>query len=365
MNYATRSRALKAATMAVAIASALSVAAFSGALHAQTIKLTVAGGSPPTVTPTRITKDFFVPEINKRLAASGNPFKIEWTEAYSQTLVKFTETLEAVEEGVAHVGVLLKNFEESKLPLEQYVAMIPFGTADTELQLRIDEKVRARVPELDATYDKYNQVVLTHAPSESQQLFTKFPVLKVEDMQGKKIGASGALGQVLRGTGAVIVTSSMLSSFTDIKAGVYDGYPISEGLAFPYKTYQAAPYMAKLDFGTPMVAALTVNKKTWLSLPPHAQKIFKDVAREYTQQYIASEKARARQVAEAMKKEGVKFADFSYEERRRWAMKMPNIAREWAQQLDKEGQPGTKLLNAYMEETRAAGVKPVRNWDKE
>ena len=44
---------------------------------------------------------------------------------------------------------------------------------------------------------------------------------------------------------------------------------------------------------------------------------------------------------------------------------MPNIAREWAQQLDKEGQPGTKLLSAYMEESRAAGVKMVRDWDKE
>lgn len=365
MNHFVRSRGLKAATMAAAITTALAAAAFSGAVQAQTVKLTVAGGSPPTVTPARITKEFFVPEVSKRLAASGNPFKIEWTEAYSQTLVKFTETLEAVEEGVAHVGILLTNFEESKLPLEQYVSMIPFGAADTDVQLRIDGKVRARVPEMEATFDKYNQVVLTHAPSESMQMFTKFPLARVDDLQGKKIGASGALGQVLRGTGAVIVTSSMTSSFTDIKAGVYEGYPISEGLAFPFKTYQAAPYMAKLDFGTPMLAALTVNKKTWASLPPHAQKIFKDVAREWTQQYMASEKARSRQVVEAMKKEGVKFVDISPEERRRWAMKMPNIAREWAEQLDKQGQPGSKLLAAYMEETRAAGVKPVRNWDKE
>jgi TRAP-type transport system periplasmic protein len=329
------------------------------------MKLTIAGAPPPTVTPVRVAKEYFVPEVNRRLAASGNPFRIEWTEAYSQTLVKFTETLEAVEEGVAHVGVLLKNFEESKLPLEQYVAMMPFGTGDTAKQLEIDAKVRARVPEMDATFDKYNQIALSHAPSESMQMFTKFPLKKVEDLQGKKIGASGALGQVLRGTGAVIVTSSMLSSFTDIKAGVYDGYPISASLAFPYKTYQAAPHMAEVDFGTTMVAAITVNKKTWAALPAHAQKIFREVAHDYVLKYMALEKERSKQVLEQIRKEGVDVVVFSPEQRRAWAMKMPNIAREWALQLDKEGQPGTKLLAAYMEESRAAGVKLMRNWDKE
>jgi len=350
---------------AAAIAAALVAAAFSGTPQAQTLKLTIAGAPPPAVTPVRIAKEYFVPEVSRRLAASGNPFKIEWTEAYSQTLVKFTETLEAVEEGVAHVGVLLKTFEESKLPLEQYVSMMPFGTADTAMQMRIDAKVRARIPEMEATFDKFNQIALTHAPSESLQMFTKFPMSRVEDLRGKKIGASGALVQVLRGTSAVIVTSSMLSSFTDIKAGIYDGYPISASLAFPYKTYQAAPFQTKVDFGTAMVAALTVNKKTWAALPPHAQKIFKEVAHEWTLQHMAAEIARSKQLVDILKKEGVTTVEFSDEQRRNWAMKMPNIAKEWALQLDKEGQPGSKILAAYMEEARAAGVKPMRNWDKE
>ncbi len=365
MNQPNGMRGPRAATLASTATMVFAATAFSGIAQAQTLKLTIAGAPPPTVTPSRVAKEVFVPEVNKRLAASGHPFRIEWTEAYSQTLVKFTETLEAVEEGVAHVGVLVKVFEESKLPLEQYVAMMPFGTADTAIQLKIDAKVRARVPEMNATFDKYNQVALTHAPSESMQMFTKFPMTRVEDLRNKKIGASGALGQVLRGTGAVIVTSSMLSSFVDIKAGVYDGYPMSASLAFPYKTYQAAPHMAQLDFGSTMTTALTVNKKTWEALPPHAQKIFMEAAQEWTLRHMFLEAESNKRVTELMKKEGLKVVVFSAEQRRNWAMKMPNIAKEWAQQLDKEGQPGSKLLAAYMEEARAAGVKPIRNWDKE
>ena len=106
--------------------------------------------------------------------------------------MKFTETLEAVEEGVAHVGILLKNFEESKLPLEQYVAMIPFGTADTEVQMRIDEKVRARVPEMEATFEKYNQVVLAHAPSESQDGIPSVPPSRAVSAVGDVLLAAEA-----------------------------------------------------------------------------------------------------------------------------------------------------------------------------
>ena len=65
----------------------------------QTIRLTVAAGPPATLTPAKMTKELFIPEINKRLAASKQNVKIEWTEAYNQTLAKFNEVFEAVEEG--------------------------------------------------------------------------------------------------------------------------------------------------------------------------------------------------------------------------------------------------------------------------
>jgi hypothetical protein len=44
---------------------------------------------------------------------------------------------------------------------------------------------------------------------------------------------------------------------------------------------------------------------------------------------------------------------------------MPNIAKEWAQNLDKQKLPGTRALAAYMEDMRKNGAKPARDWDKE
>ena len=57
----------------------------------ETIRLTVVAGAPPHVTYVKAAKEKWIPEINRRLKESGKDIHIEWTEAYAQTLAKFTE----------------------------------------------------------------------------------------------------------------------------------------------------------------------------------------------------------------------------------------------------------------------------------
>ncbi len=273
-------------------AAVLTVAAFGGAAmlaggpaSAKTIKLTVVGGPPVIVTPVAIAKKVVLPAIDKALAASGKDLKIEWKQAYGQSLAKFTEVLETVEEGIAHVGILLRNFEEAKLPLEAYATVMPFGIWDAKTHMEVEAILRAKVPEMDKTYHKYNQVYLTSGPSSSMQMFTTFPITKYDDLKNRKMGASGALGQLLRGTGATVVTASMAQSYTDIKNGLYDGYPIHIGLAFPYQTYKAAKFYSEINFGTNAIPGMSVNKKTWDGFPAFLRKIFRDAMAKYGPAY--------------------------------------------------------------------------------
>ena len=99
-----------------------------------------------------MTKGYFVPEVDKRIAASGKDFKIEWTQAYSFTLANFHEVLEAVEEGIADVGVQIHVFEESKLPLENISTYVPFGTANVHALTQVMRDVRKKVPEMEKTW---------------------------------------------------------------------------------------------------------------------------------------------------------------------------------------------------------------------
>ena len=346
-------------------AAVLAVAAVGQPGHAKTIRMVAVGGAPPIVTYVKVTKEFFIPEVNRRLKASGKDFTIEWTQAYSQSLAKFTEVLETVEEGIAQLGLVLKNFEPSSLPLEQAYYMAPFAKHTPEQMVEIDWNVRRKVPQMNQAFLKHNQVFLTSAATNTMQLFTKFPVKRVDDLKGRKMGASGSMGHWLRGTGAVVVNANMAASYTDIKNGLYDGYPISVFLAFPYRTYEAARYMTKVHFGVSATSVLTVNRDTWDSFPAHVKKIFRDVAGEWPVQQRKVDKAKLAKFLSIMGKKGVKFSEFPAAERRRWAMTMPNIAKEWADSLERKGLPGRAVLKAFMDELRSAKVEIARHWDRE
>lgn len=346
-------------------AAAVIVAVVSAPVEAKIVKMVAVGGAPPIVTYIKATKTYFIPEVNKRIAASGLDFKIEWTQAYAQSLAKFTEVLETVEEGIAHLCLCLKNFEPSALPLEQYLYLAPFGSHDREQVVAIDDAVRAKVPQMNQAILKRNQVYLVSAGSTSADLFTTFRVKRVEDIKNRKLGASGSMGHWLRGTGAVVVSANMAASYTDIRNGLYDGYPISIALAFPYKTYQAAKHMTRTRFGVSATSFLTVNRDTWEKFPAKVKQIFREVATGWPKVQNKIDTAKLAKFTSIMKKKGVTFSDMSDAERRRWALKMPNIAKIWANGLEAKGLPGNAVLTAFMDELRARKIPMARQWDRE
>ena len=187
----------------------------------------------------------------------------------------------------------------------------------------------------------------------------------MDDLQGRKIGASGEFGQWFQGTGAVVVSSSMANSHTDIRNGVYDGYPMNELLAFAYKTYQVAPYLTRVGFGPSSVSGITVNIDTWEKLPDYVKEIFREAGRQYPHWQIEIDEGNYKKFMGIMLKSGLKIYDMPAAERKRWAAMMPNIAQEWAERQEKRGLPGRAVLKAFMDELRARNVEIAREWDKQ
>ena len=61
----------------------------------------------------------------------------------------------------------------------------------------------------------------------------------------------------------------------------------------------------------------------------------------------------------------VTITPMSQEDREAWVKAMPNIAKEWADDLEARGVPARQFLKAYLDGVRERGEKPVRNWDEE
>ena len=75
---------------------------------------------------------------------------------------------------------------------------------------------------------------------------------------------------------------------------------------------------------------------------------------------IAMDRAQASR--DAFVADGGTIVEMDATQRAAWAEAMPNIAAEWAANLDGKGEPGSDMLNAYLAKLAEAGYAPVRDW---
>ena len=348
---------LAASVLGLALASA-------GPGQAATYNITFAGGHATHLPWMRMIKEFYIPEVTKRLAADGK-HKITWNEAFGGTLAKVGNVLEAVEQGVAEMGYVYTIFEPAKLPLLAVTFVTPFGSSDVSLVSRTIYDLHKEVPEVAGQWHKNGQVFLGAMVADTNHLMTKFPVATLDDLKGRKLGAAGTTSLWAEGIGAVPVQGDFSTHYNNIKTGVYDGLIIISTGAYPTKLHQVAPYFTRVGVGANLIGALSINKKLYDSMPPEVQKVLRDVGEEYTKRLSVLIMNLAGQFEKKMEEEGAKFSSLSEAERKRWATTLPNIAKQWAARTEQAGSAGNKMLSVYMGKLRAANVRLLREWDKE
>ena len=312
----------------------------------------------------RLIKDYYIPEVDKRLKEAGGKHSISWKEAFGGTLAKVGGELAAVEEGIAEMGWVYTIFEPSKMPLHAVTFMAPFGSDDAKLVSRIVYELNQEVPELANEWTKHKQVFLASVATDTDYILTKFPVAKIDDLKGRKMGASGSLSLWIDGIGGVPVQGDFATHFNNVKTGVYDGLIAFTTGFYPNKLHTVAPYATRIDLGSMVIGCLSVNKAFFDKLPPEVQKIVKDVGKDYQDRVSGLLMTVAKDFEKKMADEGAKFSQLTPDERKRWANTMPNIAKNWVDRNEARGTAASKVLAAYMQKLRDNKVELVRDWDK-
>lgn len=327
---------------------------------ADEISLTVAAGHPAVTKGVSLIHDFFIPEVTKRAAAAGHT--INWTEAYGGALVGVFEVLEGVENGICDIGYVPTIFEADKLPLEQVTYVTPFSSIDVPTMADVVAKVAQKVPAVNKAWADHNQMKIASSVVDNYDMLTTFEWHDVSELAGRKITTGGLATNWLRGTGAAPVAGSLPQYYNAIKTGLAEGIIIFESGIAPYKFYEVAPYITKVNYGPQSASALSINTDSMNRLPPAVQKAILEVAKEYESRVSAAYVDLAAASLKTSVAGGAKIIDFSQSARVAYANKMPNIAKEWADSIDKRGLPGTEMLKTYMETAQAAGVKFARDW---
>ncbi|RMH48821.1 MAG: hypothetical protein D6686_09635 [Alphaproteobacteria bacterium] len=339
-------------------AAALICAALPAA--AESWHFTIIAGHPPLTKGVSSLSSFFVPEVSRRVAELGH--EITWTEAYAGAVAPPTGVLEAVESGVAEFGYVPHLFEGDKLPLEQITYVTPFGSDDLIRVMAVIGRLHAELPEMDAAWADHNQKVPAPVGVDTYHFVTKFPISRVSDLDGRKIGTAGLALNWLKGVDATPVASSLPDFYNAMATGLIDGIMTFESAIAPYKFHEVAPYITKINFGAQYASALTVNLDTWKALPEDVRQVIQEVADEYRDRAAAAYKAGGEASLAKAAAEGAIITQLPEEERRAYALRLPNIAREWAAALDAQGKPGSRVLETYMRLSREAGIVHARDW---
>ena len=350
--------------LVLAAAAVFAFATSAPAQQTETIRLTIGSSHPPAIPWVLSMRNTVVQKTNKALEAKGSKYRIEWNEALGGALYNFENTLEAVEQGIADFGWVGTLWEPAKMPLQNIMFATPFVTDDPKIAVKVMDELMAKNPHFKKEWETQNTIYLSATTSDSYQLFTKFPITSQADLKGKKILAAGAVGAWMEGLGATAVNAAIPNFYNMVQTGVGDGVVLIPSGAVPIKLHEVAPHVTYVNMGAVTFGAFAVNKKRWESLPQEVRDVILPIAQEYAAENIRIVQEREKAGLELMKKEGAKIATLPDDERKRWAVALPNLAKTWAEAAEKRGQPGKQIMQEYMAAMRAAGAKPARDWDK-
>ncbi len=354
-------RFLKTAALAAALAlgGLVSAPAFAGEMN-----VTIVAGHPPVFRWVKHASQTFIPAVNKALEGTGTT--INWSEQYGGSLAKVGDELEAVEEGLAEIGLVASLFDPAKLAVQNVTYFTPFVSSDSTFISGLMDKMQTENADMRASWEENGLVYLGGAIGiDDYLLMTTFPVNSISDLEGKKIGAPGPAVNWLKGTGAVGVSGNLTTYYNELKTGVYDGVIVFASAALPGKLYEVAPYITKVGFGAQYAGGLAANKDWFEGLDPVVQKALRDAAEVDRVAYQQDLDASVTKFLGIMQANGATITEVDEAFRKQWAFGMDNVAKLWAEKLDSEGKNGTAVLKTYMETMRAAGATPVRNWDQE
>jgi C4-dicarboxylate-binding protein DctP len=340
----------------------LALTAFGTTAMAQeVIRLRIASGHPPANTYVNLMQNFFVPEVTKRVAEKTK-HKVEFVEGYGGAMVKVADTLEGVQAGIIDIGGYCFCFEPSNLPLHAFQIMLPFGTMDPTVSLKVARAVYDKVPYMSKVFeDKFKQKLIALIADNGYNLGTNFEWNSVADLKGQKIAGAGLNLKWLEFAGATPVQSSLPDAYTSMQTGVYNGWIMFPSGWVNFKLYEVGKFYTEIGFGAITWHGLTINSARWAKLPKEVQDVILEVAKEYEAKTGTVNKENYPKQLADLKGHGVNVRTLPDKVRQDWANSLAVWPAQKAKELDTAGLPGTQVLEIALKAAEDNGHKwPVR-----
>lgn len=260
---------------------------------------------------------------------------------WAGTLLSSREGVDEVVKGVVNIGLVHPSYARTGYHIHKASYFFYYG-ANQELGRKVFMETLKRIPEIEAEYKGLK--VLAWTSGVDYQLLSRKPIKKIEDVKGMRVKVTAELSHVFKVLGAEGVVVPMAETYEQMQKGILDAALISyEGLK-SFKLAEVGKYLVILDFYRTHGGSRVMNLDTWNKLPDDIKKVF-EANIDWWGLETDKELEKAHQEGvEFGKKMGVQFIRLSKEDMEKFYAPLKEIAKQKAEELDRMGLPGTKIL---------------------
>ncbi len=261
------------------------------------------------------------------------------------TLTKAAQTYEAVETGVADIGMSVFAYTRGRFPLLEGLDL-PLGYPDGVTATKIaNEMVKKYQPEeLSGVHVLY---LHAHGPG---ILASRKKAENISDMSSMKIRATGLSAKIVSALGGTPVSMSQGDTYEALQKGVVDATFCPVETLKGWKQGEVIDYVVDtkaVGYTTSMFVVM--NNDKWNSLPSDLQAVMTEVSNEWiTKQGEAWDESDSQ--GDAFVKElGKTYISLSDEENSKLVAAMDPVYREYVDAAAAKGLPGSDFLKDIKE----------------
>jgi TRAP-type C4-dicarboxylate transport system substrate-binding protein len=329
----------KAALAAVAV-----VCVAGGALAQAPTKIKIADSFPVG----HYLPKYFTTPMVERLKANPAAKGFEFEYYPAEQMGKAKDFLALVQSGVIDIAYVAPGFVSDKMPLS-VVSELPLdfsGSCQGTLAYWNLAKPGGLLDKKEFAPNGVRLLFTIVLPP--YQVITRKPFATLKDLEGMKIRASGSAKElVLKKLKAIPVLMPTPDVYESLSRGTIDGVLFPFNSLAPYEIHKLSKTgTIGENFGT-FVANWVISEKRFQSLPAGVQQDLTAMGEQLTRSACAQvEKDEAGDI-EKVKAAGVKLTPLSAADKAALASVLQDVAKDWADNLDKRGKSGTEVLNAF------------------
>jgi len=327
-----------------ALAVAATVALGAGAQAQTTTKIKIADSFPVGHYLPRYITTPMMEKLKANPAAKG----IEFEYYPAEQMGKAKDFLSLVQSGVIDIAYVAPGFVSDKMPLS-VVSELPLefsGSCQGTMAYWNLAKPGGLLDKKEFAPNGVRLLFTIVLPP--YQIITRKPFSNLKEIEGMKIRASGSAKElVLKKLKAIPVLMPTPDVYESLSRGTIDGVLFPFNSLAPYEIHKLSKTgTIGENFGT-FVANWVISEKRFQSLPPGVQQDLTAMGEQLTKAACTQvEKDEAGDI-EKVKAAGVKLTPLSAADKATVATVMQDVAKDWADTLDKRGKSGTEVLNAF------------------